>query len=162
MTDVHHHIAYRSPDTQWLTLNPHLDPLLRLWRRHQNPREARQPRWSEIAPRLWMPFHRGLFLVRDKGCQRLPFCDTMFPLAADLLGLPRDFHGSHWPNPFQARLIHGLVHRSCRVQAAQSDFILSGHAADLKAIAVPLAPEESSIHPHDRPILLAVAWPAPD
>lgn len=167
MTDIYNRIRYHPPNTEWLTLNPLLDPLLKLWRQGQNREEGRQPRWSELAPRLWMPFHRGLVLVRDHGGTRPPFCDTLFPLAADLLGLPRDFHGSHWPDPAQARRIHHLVYRSSRAQVAQSDFIppvpgTHDLPGDLKAVAVPLAPEETSIHPRDRPILLSIAWPEPE
>jgi hypothetical protein len=98
---------------------------------------------------------------------RPPFCDTLFPLAAELLGLPADFDGSYWPDQTQARRIGPLVFIAAQAQAAASGFIppvpgTHDSPGDLKAVAVPLAREETSVLPYDRQVLLSVAWPRPE
>ena len=161
-------LPYRYPACRWRTLNPQLDPLLTVWRHAQRPCEGRHPRWSEIDGRLWMPFRRRLILVlvRDGPRADPPYCLALFPLAAELLGLPEGFQGTGWASRAQAERIGSLTLDVAAAQAAASGPIPPGpRAAErdgmLKAVAVPLAPEPDGPIAHDRPVLIAVAWPDP-
>lgn len=146
--------------------NLQFDPLMKAWRLTRRLEERRQPSWAEIGRHLAMPFRRRLFLVRDGLGLRPPFCCTMFPLAAELLGVPTDFHGGAWADGAQSLRLSILVHSAGAAQAAVSGPIPpEPRAADrtgcLKAVAVPLASEETHLPSDVRLVLLAVAWPKP-
>jgi hypothetical protein len=99
MTDGTRRAEYRPPRCDWRTRHATLDALLTLWRREQRSIERRQPRWSEIDAGIPTPLRRHLFLVGHNLGLRSAFRVAIEPLAADLLGLPRDFRGTrlgHW------------------------------------------------------------------
>ena len=72
------------------------------------------------------PTDANFVLARDPGGMRPPICDGLFPVAAGLLGLPRDFGGTDWRDEARSRKVGTLVRKVARGQATARGMISAG------------------------------------